>query len=80
MRDELTTMEDNNTWSIVALPPDKKSIGCRWVYTNKFNSDGSLARHKARLVENGYNQREGVDFIDTSSHVAKLTIVNVLLP
>ena len=74
MRDELTAMEKNNTWSIVTLSSDKKSIGCRLVCTNKFNSDGSLARHKARLVAKGYNQR--IDFIDTFSPVAKL--INVM--
>ncbi|OIT22281.1 hypothetical protein A4A49_55993, partial [Nicotiana attenuata] len=29
MQLELQALEDNNTWSIVGLPPGKKPIGCR---------------------------------------------------
>lgn len=30
MSEELSSMETNNTWSIVPLPTDKHSIGCQW--------------------------------------------------
>ena len=79
MAAELQAMEDNNTWSIVPLPPNKNAIGCKWVYKLKFRSDGSLERHKARLVAKGYTQQEGLDFFDTYSPVAKLPTVKVLL-
>ncbi|CAA7016026.1 unnamed protein product [Microthlaspi erraticum] len=40
---------------------------------------GSLERNKARLIAKGYTQREGVDFVDTYSPVAKMTTVKTLL-
>ena len=43
MKEELSAMENNNTWSVVPLPPGKKSISCRWIVKNKFNADGTLA-------------------------------------
>ena len=79
MKEELDAMEANNTWTITSLPPDKHTIGCRWVYKVKYNADEIVNRHKARLVAKGYTQQAGVDFMDTFSPVAKLTTVRVLL-
>lgn len=79
MDDELAALERNNTWSIVLLPLDKHSIGCKWVYKLKLHADGSIERHKARVVAKGFTQQEGIDFMDTFSPVAKLVTVKVLL-
>ena len=53
--DELDAMESNDIWSVVPLPQDKKSIGCRWIFKNKYNTDGTISRFKPRLVAKGYS-------------------------
>ena len=55
-------IEKNNTWKLVDKPIHKKAIGVKWVYRTKLNSDGSVNKHKARLVVKGYAQMFGVDF------------------
>ena len=79
IHEELQAMESNGTWSVVSLPTGKTPIGCRWIFKNKFNADGTLAHHKARLVAKGYNQREGIEFLEVFSPVAKMVNVKVLL-
>ena len=37
------------------LPDGRKAIESQWVYTTKLNKDGSIERHKARLVVKGYS-------------------------
>ncbi|XP_019261199.1 PREDICTED: uncharacterized protein LOC109239135 [Nicotiana attenuata] len=45
----------------------------------KYDADGTIERFKSKLVANGYTQQEGIDFHDTFSHVAKITIVRTVI-
>ncbi len=79
MDEEMASLDANAIWELVALPKDKKTIGCKWVYKVKHNADGSMSRYKARLVAKGYAQTYGIDYEETYSSVAKMTIVRVII-
>jgi hypothetical protein len=49
------------------------------VFKKKFRPDGTIERYKARLVAKDYAQKKGEDLFNTYSHVARLTIIRVLL-
>ncbi|KAH9648503.1 hypothetical protein KPL70_025607 [Citrus sinensis] len=56
-----------------------RSGGTKWVFRNKMDESGVVVRNKTRLVAQGYNQEEGIDFDETFAPVARLESIRMLL-
>ena len=72
-------LHQNQTWELISLPDGKRTVGCRWMYTVKYQTDGSVERLKARLVKKGYTQTYSVDYMKTFSLVARLNSVRIFI-
>ncbi|RVW24539.1 Retrovirus-related Pol polyprotein from transposon TNT 1-94 [Vitis vinifera] len=79
MKAEIDAIERNGTWKLTELPEAKNAIGVKWVFRTKFNSNGSIFRHKARLVVKGFAQVAGVNYGDTFAPVARHDTIRLLL-
>ena len=74
MQSKYDAIMQNGTWTLCDLPPGKKAIGTEWVYKLKRKPDGTVDRHKARLVvAKGYAQKKGIDFNETFAPTCRMT-------
>jgi hypothetical protein len=79
MREEMASIEQNQTWKLVDLPRGHRAIGLKWVFKLKRNEAGNTIKHKARLVAKWYVQQQGVDYDEVFAPVARMESIRVLL-
>ncbi|GKA55642.1 retrovirus-related pol polyprotein from transposon TNT 1-94 [Tanacetum coccineum] len=79
MQEELNQFVANDVWELVPQPRNMTIIGTKWVFRNKLDENGIVSRNKARLVAQGYNQQEGIDYDETYAPVARLESTRILL-
>lgn len=79
MKDEINSLNINDTWDLCKLPKDRKAIGCKWVFKVKTNEKGEIDRFKARLVAQGFSQKFGVDYDEVFAPVVKQSTFRILL-
>ena len=79
MEDEFQSLQENNTWELVPLPPKRKVVQCKWVFQTKISAGGYDLKHKEILVAKGYSQVHGVDYTNTFSPVAKMNSIRLVL-
>ncbi|GKB71502.1 copia protein [Tanacetum coccineum] len=65
MQEELNQFIANDVWELVPQPRNMTIIGTTWAFRNKLDENGIVSQNKARLVAQGYNQQEGIDYDET---------------
>lgn len=79
MEAEFNALQKNKTWVLVPRPNGVNIVGSKWIFKLKQNSDGTLNKHKARLVARGFTQQYGINYHDTFSPVVKPATVCLIL-
>ena len=75
----MESLHVNEVWDLVELPKDKKTVGSKWVFKTKRSANGTVERHKARLVAQGYSQRYGQDYDETFSPVVRFESLRTVI-
>ena len=79
MKLEMDSMYTNQVWTLVEPLEGTKPTGCKWIFKKKMGMEGNAISYKAKLVAKGYLQRKGIDYDETSSLVAMLKSIRILL-
>ncbi|KAK9907163.1 hypothetical protein M0R45_002408 [Rubus argutus] len=64
---------------VVPIPSGIKPVGYKWVFVRKRNEKNEIVRYKARLVEQGFSQRPGIDYEETYSPVMDVITFRYLI-
>ncbi|GJR00649.1 retrovirus-related pol polyprotein from transposon TNT 1-94 [Tanacetum coccineum] len=79
MQEELNNFYRNKVWTLVSLPKEKVAIGSKWVFRNKKDEHVTTTKNKARLIAQGYSQKEGIDYDETFAPVARMEAIRIFL-
>ena len=79
---EITDLIKHDTWELVSIddvPSNRKIVKSRFVYTIKYNRDGTIERFKSRFVACGYSQVKDIDYSATFSATLRHTSFRLLM-
>ena len=79
MEKEFSLLKANDVWDIVDLPKDHKAIGSKWIFKRKRDAEGNVERYKARLVAQGFTQKDGIDYDKTFSLVVRFESIRTII-
>lgn len=75
----MKSLQENEVWDLVELPPGRKTIGSKGLFKKKTGADDTVERYKARLVAQGYAQRCELDYDKTFCPVVRQESLRVLI-
>jgi hypothetical protein len=72
-------MYDNQVWTFVYIPSDRKAIENMWIFKKKTDANGNVTIYKSWLVAKGFRQIQGVDYDETFFPIVMLKSIRILL-
>jgi hypothetical protein len=79
MTEEYQSIIMNDVWEIVSRPKSKDVVSSKWLFKIKHTVDGSIEKYKARFVARGFSQKEGIDYEETFTPMARYTSIRTII-
>ena len=80
IKKEVKALIEKETFEeVTTLPHNKRALSCKWIFKVKPKTEHEPETYKARLVVQGFRQREGSDFGETFAAVARTNSLRILI-
>ncbi|XP_048440370.1 uncharacterized mitochondrial protein AtMg00820-like [Pyrus x bretschneideri] len=79
MDQKIQAIDKNNTWELMELPSEGKTIGVKWVFKTKLNENGEMDKYKEKLVAKGLCQQYGINYTEVFTSVARLDTIRIVI-
>ena len=81
MKEEFHSLQKNDKWELVTLPPGRKLVKCKWVFKNKFYVDCNPMKYKEILLGSKLSQFQGIgiDYNDNFAPAVNMNFVRLVL-
>jgi hypothetical protein len=60
MKDEIKSMSTNEVWDLEEIPKGAKTVGCKWVYKTKYDSQGNIDKLKHDSWQKDTHKEKGL--------------------
>ncbi|GKC30563.1 retrovirus-related pol polyprotein from transposon TNT 1-94 [Tanacetum coccineum] len=75
MQEEIHEFQRLEVLELVLCPYKVLLIKLKWIYKVKMDEFGGVLKNKARLVDQGFRQEEGIDFKKSFAPVARIEAI-----
>ncbi|GKF04549.1 retrovirus-related pol polyprotein from transposon TNT 1-94 [Tanacetum coccineum] len=79
MQDKIYEFDRLQVWEFVPQPYCVMIIALKWIYKVKLDEYGDVLKNKARLVDKGYRQEEGIDFGESFAPVVRIEAIRIFI-
>ena len=79
MTEEYQTIMKNDVLDIVPKPKGKSVVYSKWIYKIKHAADGRIEKNKERFLARGLSQKEGIDYEEKFTLVARYTSIRTIM-
>ena len=76
---EYRLIMNNDVWDIVPKPENKSVVSSKWIYKIKHATGGSIEKYKVIFLAREFSQKEGIEYEETFSLVARYTSIRTIM-
>nr|GEZ53515.1 retrovirus-related Pol polyprotein from transposon TNT 1-94 [Tanacetum cinerariifolium] len=77
--EELLQFKRLDVWVLVLAPDNISPLTLKWLFKNMHDEEQTIIKNKSRLVVRGYRQKEGINFEESFTPVARMDAIRIFL-